>query len=97
MDNDTQMLEAMGNAVVDLQVKYRNSPLPDRMLMRPTLEQLLADYGDYQLRLIKEGVVTTNADLAEMRAIQAEIDGAADTQKLVAALVRTVAFVATKV
>ena len=97
MDNDTQMLETMGDALVDLQVKYRNSSLVDRMTMKASLEQLLEDYAEYQLRLLKEGVITTDADLKEMKQIQAEIDSAAESQKLLAALARTIAFVATKI
>jgi hypothetical protein len=55
-------------------------------LMKPALDQLVEDYADHQLRLLKEGVVSTDADLQEMNQIQADIDKAADTQKLLAAL-----------
>jgi hypothetical protein len=97
MDNDAKILAAMGNALVDLQVKYRNSPLADRMMMKPTLDQLVQDYAEYQIRLLKEGVVSSDTDLQEMQQIQAEIKKAASTQKLLVALARTVAFVATKI
>jgi hypothetical protein len=97
MDNDAKMLQAMGNALVNLQIKYRKSPLTERMAMKPSLDQLVEDYADYQLRLLKEGVVSTDEDLAEMAKIKAAIDKAATSQKLLAALARTIAFVATKV
>ena len=96
-DNDAKMLEGMADAITSLQVKYRAASLSDRMLMRPTLEQLLSDYVQYQIRLLKEGVITTDADLADMKDIQREIDEAASSQKLLTALASAVAFVATKI
>lgn len=96
-DNDAKMLEILGDALTSLQVKYRASNLADRMLLRPTLEQLLHDYVAYQIRLLKEGVITTDEDLQEMKSIQQDIDRAASQQKLIASLARTVAFVATKI
>jgi hypothetical protein len=97
MDNDTKMLAAMGNALVDLQVKYRNSSLADRMAIKPSLDELVSDYAEFQLRLLKEGVVSTDEELKEMQQIKVDIDKAANTQKLLVALARTIAFVATKV
>ena len=38
MDKDVEMIRKMGNAVVDLQVKYRSSSLSERMEIRPQLE-----------------------------------------------------------
>ena len=97
MDKDAQMLDGMGSALVELQVKYRNASLPERMRLRASLEEILEDYAKYQIRLLKEGVITTDEDLAEMQEIQTEIDKAADEQKLLAAIAKTIAFVATKV
>ena len=82
MDNDAKMLEAMGNALVDLQVKYRNSSLANRMAMKPALDELVADYAQFQMRLLKEGTVSTNDELKEMQEIQTDIDTAANNQKL---------------
>lgn len=96
MDNDAKMLELMGNALTDLQVKYRESPLKDRMIMKPTLEELLKDFASYQIALLKEGVITTDEDLDEMRNIKKEIDKAAKAQQLAQAIAKTIAFVATK-
>jgi hypothetical protein len=97
MDKDTLMLQQMGNALVDLEVKYRSSSLSDRMAMKPALEELLADYADYQLRLLKEGVITTDDDLAEMEEIKKEIEQAAKKEAMFKAIARTIAFIATKV
>ena len=97
MDNDTKMLQEMGEAVIALQVKYRNSSLRDRMAMKPALEELLYDYADLQMRLIKEGVVTTDQDLEEMEEIKNEIEKAAKQEALLKVVARTIAFIATKV
>ncbi len=96
-DNDAVMLQQMGNAITDLEVRFRASSLEDRMAMRPSVEQLLNDYAEYRLRLLKEGVITGDQDLAEMRRIQADINAAAQKQDLIKAIARTAAFIATKV
>lgn len=97
MDRDALMLQKMGNALIDLQVKYRNSSLSERMALKPALEELLNDYAEYQLRLIKEGVITTEEELKEMEEIQEEIDQAAKVEDMLKAIAKTIAFIATKV
>jgi recombinational DNA repair protein RecT len=97
MDRDTQMLQEMGNAVITLQMKFRNSPLADRMAIKPALEELLSDYADYQIRLLKEGIITSEQDLAEMADIRQEIDQAAKKEALLKAIGKTIAFVAVKI
>jgi recombinational DNA repair protein RecT len=97
MDRDTQMLQEMGNAVITLQMKFRNSPLADRMAIKPALEELLSDYADYQIRLLKEGIITSEQDLAEMADIRQEIEQAAKKEALLKAIGKTIAFVAVKI
>jgi hypothetical protein len=97
MDNDALMIEKAGSALTSIQVKYRQSSIRDRMLMRPTLEELLDDYTDYQIKLLKEGVITTEEDLAEMEEIRNKIDQAAKTQQFIEAIARLIAFIAIRV
>ncbi len=97
MDKDVEMLRNTGNAVVDLQIKYRNSSLSERMEIRPQLDELLKKYTEYQIVLLREGVITSDEDLKEMVEIQKEIDQAAQTQQLVKAIAKTIVFVAKKV
>jgi len=97
MDRDTQMLQEMGNAVITLQMKFRNSPLADRMAIKPALEELLSDYANYQIRLLKEGIITSEQDLAEMADIRQEIEQAAKKEALLKAIGKTIAFVAVKI
>lgn len=96
-DNDAVLLQQMGNAITDLEVKFRAASLEDRMTLRPALEELLDDYAEYRLRLLKEGVITDDSELAEMRKIQTEIDAAAQKQDLMKAIARSIAFIATKI
>lgn len=97
MDNDAVMLQKLGDAVTALQVKYRSCGLADRMAMKASLDQLMDDYNTYQLKLLKEGIVSTDADLAEMDEIKSAIDAAAQGQAVVAALAKTIGFIATKI
>jgi hypothetical protein len=91
------MLKEMGNAIVDLQVKYRSSKLSDRMVLKPALEELLVDYADYQLRLIKEGEITSEEDIKDMAKIKKEIDKAAKKESILKAISKTIAFIAIRV
>jgi hypothetical protein len=95
-DSDAIMLETLGTAITQLQVKYRSCGLSDRMAMKPALDELTNDYGNYQLRLLKEGVICSNDDLKAMESIKGEIDNAAEAQELVGAIAKTIAFIAAK-
>lgn len=97
MDNDSKMIKTMSDAIINLQVKYRASPVMDRMQIRPSLEELIRDFSNYQMRLLKEGIITNEADLEDMAQIKSEIDAAANKQQLIESLGRTIAFVALKI
>ena len=96
-DTDTAMLEQMGSALVNLQVKFKRSSLDDRALMRPSLTEAMQDYAAYQTKLLKEGVVTTEADLTDMRDIRASIDAAGDKQSLLLAIGRVIGFIGMRI
>ncbi len=97
MDKDTEMLQNMGNAVVALQIKYRSSSFSEQVGIRPKLDEMLTKYANYQIKLLDNGIITTDTDLEEMAEIQREIDQAAQTQQLVQAIAKTIVFVAKKV
>ncbi len=97
MDKDTEMLKKMGNAAVDLQIKYRESSPSEQAEIRPQLDELLTKYAAYQIKLLDEGIITTDADLVEMAEIRDEINQAAQKQQLVQAIAKTIVFVAKKV
>jgi hypothetical protein len=97
MDNDSLMLERMGEALTILMVRFRQSSIDDRADLRPPLLELMNDSADYQNRLLKENVLTSEADLEDMRVIRSEIDLAASKQALLLAIARTSLFIATKI
>jgi hypothetical protein len=97
MDNDAQMLDILGGAVVDLQTKFRMASLEDRMTLRQPLQVAMDDYANYQDKLLKEGIITTDADLDQAKAIAADISSAADRQSFLVVLGRIIAFVAPKI
>jgi hypothetical protein len=96
-DNDAEMLEKLGNAVTDLEVRFRNCSLEERVDLRSSLETLVADFTEFRLRLLKEGIITTDEELKEMDDIKNEINAAAQKQSLLKAIARTIGFVATKI
>jgi hypothetical protein len=96
MDKDAEMLQKMGDALVALQVQYRMSSIDDRAALKPSLQQALNDYAACQVKLLEDGVISTDADLQEMTEIRSEIDRAGDKQSMLLAIARTVAFISTK-
>ena len=97
MDNDSIMLESLGATLTDIQIKFRNSSLKERMLIRPSLEEVLSDYSTFQLKLLKEGVITTNEDITDMQNIRNEIYDAAEEQELIEGVARLIAFIAVRI
>ena len=97
MDNDAEMLKRMGNQITNLQVKYRGLPLDEQMSVQPALKQLLEDYARYQAKLLMIGIITTEADLKEIREIKKEVDDAADKMDLLAAIGKLISFIVVRV
>jgi hypothetical protein len=93
-DNDAEMLRAMGNTITDLQVQYRAASLEDQAILAVPLKEMIQDYGAYQARLLKAGTITSDAELAEMKAIQNSISENATRQELLIAISRIVALIA---
>ncbi|OIQ50442.1 hypothetical protein BerOc1_02379 [Pseudodesulfovibrio hydrargyri] len=97
MDNDSIMLEELGTSVILMQQRYRNAPLADWPDIQGKLQEAMAQYVLYQAFLLKQGTISTAQDIAAMQDIKKEIDQAAETQKLVAAISRFAVFIASKV
>ena len=97
MDNDAKMIKNLNHAIIDLQVKYRGCSLTERLQLKPALEELLNDFARYQIKLLKEGTITSESDQKEMKEIKAEVDSAADQQQIALAIAKTIAFVAMKI
>ncbi|RZI42584.1 hypothetical protein EGT07_11315 [Herbaspirillum sp. HC18] len=93
-DNDSTMLRMMGNAITDLQVKFRRSTLEDQAILKVPLMEMLDDFGVYQARLLKAGTITTEDELSEMRAIAMSISDKANRQEMLLAISKIVALIA---
>lgn len=93
-DNDSEMIRALGNTITDLQVRYRAASLDDQAILITPLKEMLRDHSEYQARLLKAGTITTDAELAEMKAIQSAVSEAASRQELLLAFARIVALMA---
>ncbi|PYT00974.1 MAG: hypothetical protein DMF63_04735 [Acidobacteria bacterium] len=97
MDNDTKMLNEITAKVNTLDIQYKMSSFEDQAVLGPALDELWDDYVKFRIKLLKAGVITTDADLEEMEKIRTQIDAAADRQAMIMAIARTIAFIATKV
>ena len=93
-DNDAQMLRVMGNTITDLQIQYRAASLEDQAILIGPLKEMLRDYGKHQVRLLKAGTITSDAELADMKAIQNSISDDAKRQELLIAFAKIVALIA---
>jgi len=97
MDNDAEMLKRLGAQITDLQVKYRALLLDEQMAVHPALKQLLEDYARYQAKLLMIGIITTDADLKEIRQLKQSVDAAADKMDLLAAIGKLISFIVVRV
>lgn len=97
-DNDEIVLEDAKEAVFALDKGYRravaNRDLDTMAELKPQVDQAFDRYSQARLNLLKEGVLASDEDIAEMRRIRAEIDQAATTQVLVEGAIRFIAFIA---
>ena len=96
-DNDQIVLEDAKEAAFALDKAYRravlNADLDTMTKLKPQVDQAYDNYSLARLRLIEEGVLASDQDVAEMRRIRAEIDQAATTQALIEGAVEFVKFI----
>lgn len=98
VDNDVIVLEDAKDAAFAMEKEYRKALLKGELAtateIKQRLEEVFDNYSLARLNLLKEGMLATEADVAEMRRIKAEIDLAADKQQLIEGAVRFVGFLA---
>jgi hypothetical protein len=98
IDNDEIVLEDAQEAAFLLDKAYRRAMLDadlDRVTMlKPQVDEAYDRYSQARLNLMKEGVLATDGDVAEMRRIRAEIDQAAATQSMIEGAVKFATFIA---
>lgn len=98
VDNDVIVLEDAKDAAFTLEKEYRRALLKGDLAaateIKLRLEEVFDNYSRARLNLLKEGMIATEADVAEMRRIKAEIDLAADKQQLIEGAIRFAGFLA---
>jgi hypothetical protein len=97
-DNDIIVLEDAKDAVFLLEKEFRRAlrsgDLDGAVEIKEKLEEAADALSRARLKLLQEGVMATDADVAEMRRIKAEIDQAASRQQLLEGAVKFIAFIA---
>lgn len=79
-DNDALVLENATNAVLKIDLKYRQSDINEKLLLNPARDEAFNAYVSARLVLLQDGIVCTDADLAEMKALRTQMDSNVTTQ-----------------
>jgi len=97
-DNNDSVLTDAEEAAFALDKAYQravdNADLATMTQLKPQVEAAHEQYTQARLQLLQQGIVATDADVAEMRRIRAAIDQAATTQTLIEGAMRFAAFIA---
>jgi hypothetical protein len=97
-DYDLIILEDAKDAAFALDKAYRRALLDgdlDTMTeLKPKVDAAYDSYSSARLRLISQGTVATDQDVAELRRIRGEIEEAATTQSLILGAIEFIAFLA---
>ena len=92
-DTDSLTLTEASDAVLRIDLRYRTLlNIDDKEDLKPTRDQVFAAYTSARLKLLEEGVMTTQADVDEMEALRGEIEQAAEKQALIRGGVRVAGF-----
>ncbi len=94
-DTDQIVLEDAKESAFILDKAYRrairNGDIDSVSKLKPKVEEAYNTYSSARLKLLEEGVITTDEDVKDMRLIRAEIDDAATTQQLVIGAAKLIA------
>jgi hypothetical protein len=91
-DNDGAALKQLGYILGDLQDKYRDLTPLEREEMRPKLDAAFSRYQEFRILLLGPGVLISNDDLAQMKAVGNEIEKAADKESLIEGAIKLATF-----
>jgi hypothetical protein len=97
-DYDLIILEDAKEAAFALDKAYRramlNADLDTMTELKPKVDEAYDRYSSARLRLMSQGTVATEQDVAELRRIRAEIEQAATTQSMILGAIEFIAFLA---
>ena len=92
-DTDSLTLKEASNAVLEIDVQYRGlDNIDDMEDLKPVRDEAFDKYSMARLKLLKDGVITDQKDVDEMKALRGEIERAADVQALIIAAGRLAIF-----
>lgn len=94
MDNDSIVLENLAASVTSIDKKYRRASPADKFDMKRSRDDAFNAYRRARVKLLKDSVLASAADVRTMKDIRAEIGRARATQTIVASAVKLVAFAA---
>jgi|GEM_PF-2049692 len=89
-DPDARLLKEAGNAVVAIDIRYRLASFQEQAEMRDERDSAFSAYAAARNKLLAQGVIAGEAEIAEMRAIAAEVKKAAETASLLRAIGKAV-------
>lgn len=97
-DYDLIILEDSKEAAFALDKAYRramlNADLDTMTELRPKVDEAYDRYSSARLRLLSQGTVANEQDVAELRRIRGEIEQAATTQSMILGAIQFIAFLA---
>lgn len=94
MDTDEIIVKKAAAAATSIDVKYKRSSPTDKVLLKPKRDEAFSAYAAARLKLLEDGTISTDADVAEMNEIRKQIGNAKQRQSLIIAAGRLVGFLA---
>ncbi|WP_374468149.1 hypothetical protein [Ferrovibrio sp.] len=92
-DTDLEIYRRAAETATEIDVRFRETTNPEeRARLREERDRAFSAFVAARVTLLRSGIITTAADLAEMARIQQQIDQAADTQLLIQAIGRFAGF-----
>jgi hypothetical protein len=85
-DNDSLVLEDASAAVTKIDMKYKAGSINVKRKLKTKRDEAFSEYSNARLRLLQDDTVMKDKDVVEMRRIRAEVEEAANTQKLLVAV-----------
>ena len=93
-DNDALTLKEAGAAVQEIDLRYRGLNIDDKADLKPERDATFNAYSTARRKLLEEGVITSDDDVKNMKALREEVEKAAETQQLVVVAGRVAVFLA---
>lgn len=94
MDNDSEVLEDAAEAVLEIDLRYREADFQGKKRLKKRRDEAFRAYTRARLKLLADGTLCANEDVREMTGLRREIERAAGTQALLASSARLIAFLA---